>query len=307
LIGQIKSTKITQHKPLFVNIHWVGHATISLRQISKIDIPVLITAHDEWWLNATSHYSESEHSGKKFFVKKQILKKIVGKKAEILRKKNVGIVCLNKEMAENFLVNFPYLRGRIKVIPNPVDNSIYFPMALSDRVSEVPTAAYLGGFSDTRKGYDLMQEALKKCHEKFNVVATGLKGDLISGAHGQIRIIGIPRISDGNNLNRLYNKVAITIVPSRQEALPQVATESLMSGTPVISFRVGGLKDIVIDGQTGVPIENFDTSDFATKLDKYMRLPTKAEMHTEIFATANFTGNVVTKKYYDFYMTISNQ
>ena len=106
LIGQIKSTKITQHKPLFVNFHWVGHATISLRQISKIDIPVLITAHDEWWLNATSHYSESVYNGKKFFVKKQILKKIVRKKAEILRKKNVGIVCLNKEMAENFLVNF---------------------------------------------------------------------------------------------------------------------------------------------------------------------------------------------------------
>ena len=306
LIGQITSRKILEKNPSFLNIHWIGHATISLKQISKINIPILITAHDQWWLNSVSHYTEAKTSEKHSFIKKLILKSILQRKEKILRMPNVAVVCLSQEMLQNFLSVYPYLDGRVMVIPNPVDDSVYHSLKLEERLFAVKTAAYLGGFSDTRKGHDLLLEVLKKCHEKFNVVATGFTSELLSGVDGQIRIVGIPKISNENELNQLYNNVEITIVPSRQEALPQVATESLMAGTPVISFRVGGLRDILIPGISGFIIDNFDTTQFAERLDSYMKSPVKNEFHATAFAFANFSRGTVVKKYLDFYESLTN-
>lgn len=307
LIGQISAKKILKENPPFLNIHWIGHATISLKQISKINIPMLITSHDEWWLNGVSHYSTPNSLEAGSLARKQILKYILRKKEKILNLPNVGIVCLSQEMLEKFILVYPNLRGRVRIIPNPVDDSIFHPLELGAKLFAVPTAAYLGGFSDTRKGYDLLLEVLKKCTEKFNVVATGFEGELLTGTHKQIRMIGIPKISDGKVLNELYNNVEITIVPSRQEALPQVATESLMSGTPVISFRVGGLRDILFTDRSGITIDNFDTTTFAEKLDSCMKIQLKREIKPEIFANENFAPSIVVEKYLDFYESLNTR
>ncbi len=46
-------------------------------------------------------------------------------------------------------------------------------------------------------------------------------------------------------------KASCVIMPSRYEALPMVALESLAMGRPVIASDAGGLRDIVIEGVNG--------------------------------------------------------
>ena len=43
----------------------------------------------------------------------------------------------------------------------------------------------------------------------------------------------------------------MTIVPSRQDNLPQVGTEAQACGCPVIAFQVSGLSDVVAHEMTG--------------------------------------------------------
>ena len=44
-----------------------------------------------------------------------------------------------------------------------------------------------------------------------------------------------------------------------------MAIEALMSGCPLVAFRVGGVDQVVEDGVTGVLIEGDDPSDMAAR------------------------------------------
>ena len=48
-----------------VNLHWLGHGLISLRQMRKITKPIVWTLHDEWSIHAISHYPETNFNKRK--------------------------------------------------------------------------------------------------------------------------------------------------------------------------------------------------------------------------------------------------
>jgi glycosyltransferase involved in cell wall biosynthesis len=58
----------------------------------------------------------------------------------------------------------------------------------------------------------------------------------------------------------------ICIVPSRQEGLGLSVMEAQASGIPVIASRVGGLKSLIIDGETGYFVEPEDPQGLADKI-----------------------------------------
>ena len=49
----------------------------------------------------------------------------------------------------------------------------------------------------------------------------------------------------------LYRQADLLLVPSRWEGFGLVAAEAMQAGCAVFASRVGGLQDIVVDGQTG--------------------------------------------------------
>ena len=54
-----------------------------------------------------------------------------------------------------------------------------------------------------------------------------------------------------DRLAPLYRAALATVMPSRDEGLGLVAVESLLSETPVVAYRSGGVVDLVDDGETG--------------------------------------------------------
>jgi glycosyltransferase involved in cell wall biosynthesis len=80
--------------------------------------------------------------------------------------------------------------------------------------------------------------------------------------------LGLPihytgHLHDDRSLRVLYSAADAMVVPSRQEAFGQTASEAHACGTPVVAFNTGGLADIVEHQSTGYLSKAFDTEDLA--------------------------------------------
>ena len=65
----------------------------------------------------------------------------------------------------------------------------------------------------------------------------------------------------GNALWEAYRAASIVVVPSTwQEPCPTVALEAMAFGRPVIGSAVGGIKDIVVDRETGMLVPPNDVA-----------------------------------------------
>ncbi len=58
-----------------------------------------------------------------------------------------------------------------------------------------------------------------------------------------------------NLVARRYFDYDIMVMPSRSESFGVAAVEAMASGLPVIASRVGGIPEIIIDGETGLLVE----------------------------------------------------
>jgi glycosyltransferase involved in cell wall biosynthesis len=86
----------------------------------------------------------------------------------------------------------------------------------------------------------------------------------------------------------LYRSAAVLVLPSVartcygrpvrvSELLGLVALEAMASGTPVIASRIGGLPEVIEDGQTGFLTPPGDMAALHDRLDEILRNPSKAQ------------------------------
>lgn len=295
LIGVLKARQIKRLNPTAVNIHWIGHATISIRQLKKIDCPIIITMHDEWWLNALNHYRVATEFHKNSPLKNILINIILREKIRLLGRPNVNLVCPSKELKELSIEMIPAKRNQSHEIPNPVSSKSFYPLTRNRNENKV--LLFAGGTQDQRKGFDLLVDALRNMKEECKVTVLGKSGVETTGTNQQITITGKPWVKSESEMNRIYGESSLTIVPSRQEAFGQVASESLMTGTPVASFEVGGLKDIVINEFNGFTVKNFDTVKMAEKLDEFLRINLFDSSKIATEAKSRFSEEAVIESY----------
>jgi glycosyltransferase involved in cell wall biosynthesis len=88
-------------------------------------------------------------------------------------------------------------------------------------------------------------------------------------------------VSNEREMCNYLNASDLFIYPTRADNLPNVLVESIASGTPCITFNVGGNSEIIIDGENGIVVEPFNFDDFARKaltlLDEEERLAEYSE------------------------------
>ena len=112
----------------------------------------------------------------------------------------------------------------------------------------------------------------------------------------------IGHLNDASLIN-LYSAADATIVPSRQEAFCQTASESLACGTPVVAFNIGGLTDIVEHHKTGYLAKAFDTEDLGKGIFWVLDEKNKKLLgeQARVRAVKKFSQQVVIKQYQAVY------
>ena len=94
------------------------------------------------------------------------------------------------------------------------------------------------------------------------------------------------------NIPELMSAADIFVLPSLSEGFPLVLVEAMASGLPVIATNVGGLPEIVKEGETGFLVPSQDSKQLAQRI---IRLIGDNELRQTMRTNA-----IAQAKYYDW-------
>ena len=179
---------------------------------------------------------------------------------------------------------------RLHVIYNGIDLEEYRPTEKTDalvRYGIDPQRPYLlfVGRITRQKGIIHLARAIPHMDPGFQIVLCAGAPDTpeiaaemkaaVSEAQGQRSdIIWIEEMVDKKTVHQLYAGAAVFCCPSIYEPFGIINLEAMACETAVVASAVGGIKEVVVDGETGflVPVEQMKESPFEpTNPEKFER------------------------------------
>ncbi len=126
-------------------------------------------------------------------------------------------------------------------------------------------AAIAPSFDDERKGRAQLEETLERvCAERSDITLLAIgRGDVGPRIRELMDVKALGFLKDRAELARAFAASDLTIFPTLADNLPQTVLESMACGTPVASFRVGGVPDMIDHLENGYLAPELDTEDLA--------------------------------------------
>lgn len=173
---------------------------------------------------------------------------------------NLAIVTLSnwltKQVQQSFLNHLP-----IHYIPNGIDTTIYRPLDQKQcrAILGIPEGKRVLMFAaqnllDPRKGSDLLFQALQSLpgNLRAEIVLLTIGSEQIQIAQTfEMTTYHLGYVSSDRLKAIIYSAADLFVFPTRADNLPIVLQESMACGTPMVSFKIGGVPDLVRPNITG--------------------------------------------------------
>lgn len=175
-----------------------------------------------------------------------------------------------------------------------------------------PVRLLAAGRLSPEKGFDVLLQALSIAvadglDARLELVGSGPEWERLAGLAAPLggRVAMLPAEPRAQLWRRMERAHAL-VVPSRREGLGLVALEALARGCRVLASRVGGLPEVVLDGEDGVLVAPDDVAALAGALVELAaadpagpprgraleaHAPSEiAQAHVEVYTSASRTG-----------------
>jgi glycosyltransferase involved in cell wall biosynthesis len=194
-----------------------------------------------------------------------------------------------------FIANSREVQGRIKkfyrrestVIYPPVDMESFAGLTTKDKGQKQEKALDV---SRSSLGYefflvvsrlvgvknvDIAVEVCTNLKLELKVVGTGKDRERLEKMAGKtVEFLGDV---DDRELVGLYQNCRALIFSGSQEDFGIVPVEAMAAGKPVIALAEGGIKETVIDGKTGLLVEDLAPGAFVIAINKFLEMEKKGE------------------------------
>jgi starch synthase len=210
-----------------------------------------------------------------------------------------AVIAVSKGMRDDVLTCYPRVNPeRVHVIHNGIDPEVYRPQRSDETLARLgvdPSApyAFFNGRITRQKGLQLLLAAALKINPRHQLVIVASKPDTpdiaaeVTALAERVRsergnLVWIGRYIPLQDLIHLHSGAAVFVCPSIYEPFGLVNLEAMACETAVVASRVGGIPEIVVEGETGYLLD-YDPDDaeaftraLATRIEELLSDPALA-------------------------------
>ncbi|MDD5570029.1 MAG: glycosyltransferase family 4 protein [Bacteroidales bacterium] len=320
--------EINKFNPDIVHLHWLSESFVKTETLSKIKVPIVWTLHDMWPFTGGCNYDNYCGKYKLNCGKCPLLKS--NKDNDLSRKQhirkynyynkieNLTIVSPSKWLGESAKESSLFSKRTIKIIPYGIDTNKFKPVEKNKarNILNLPPDkkiilfGAIGATSDERKGFKYIIPSLQKLkyqNIEFAVFGSSKGSEINENPKFKTNFFGHLKDDD---LILLYSAADVMLAPSVQENLALTIIESLSCSTPVVSFDIGGNKDMINHKNNGYLAKPFETDDFAAGIDYVLseekNTADSLQENARKKVLCNFTNEISANSYIKLYKEILN-
>ena len=198
------------------------------------------------------------------------------------------LVTPSRWLAEEAKKSALFSKRVVSVIPNGINIENFQPRdrRLAREMHGIPSKAKTILFvadsaGEKRKGLKILVEALKELENPeqyfFAIIGGGLSGQEFGG---RFKALGF--FEDEAALSFVYSAADVFVIPSLQDNLPNTAVEALACGLPTIGSNVGGIPEVVRNGETGLVFPPGDSRSLREGMAALLAEPERRESMAKV-------------------------
>jgi len=227
--------------------------------------------------------------------------------------------------AEIITVNSNYMKNRVQdilkdreVVVIPMGSGIQNEeRAFNDIVNKKKKILFVGRLIEL-KGVSYLIEAFHKLDPnkyELNLVGDGPERERLNDLAQQEEVFPNHKVKfhgslKGAALEEMYKNADVFILPSivdkqgYTEGLGTVLLEAISYDVPVIGTNVGGIPDIVVNGETGILVPEKDSQMITEAIERIFEdtgFTDKMIKNAKKYTAERFSWNLITEKFYNLY------
>jgi alpha-maltose-1-phosphate synthase len=186
-----------------------------------------------------------------------------------------AVIAVSRGMRDDLLAAYPAVPGeRVRVIHNGIDTAEYAPDPATDVLEDygvnpgAPTVVFVGRVT-RQKGLPVLLRAAADIDPAVQLVICAGQPDTpeIEAEVGDLarrlrasraRVVWLSGMLAKREVIQLLSHATVFACPSLYEPLGIVNLEAMACGTAVVASRVGGIPEVVTDGETGLLVPPAD-------------------------------------------------
>lgn len=315
-----------------IHLHWINEGFFSLktlRELLKLNKPIVWTLHDMWAFTGGCHYDNgcgnftsrcANCPALKIRSERDASSTIFARKIELFKNAGINFVTCSRWLADTAKGSTLLQRFNISPIPNPINTDLYAPkdksvskQKLNLNKDKLHILFATMTLKEKRKGFHLLLEALINLDKKSPSLKEKIEL-IVMGAGENSQFNNIPfntsftgRLKNDDDIVNCYNAADIFVAPSIQDNLPNTVMESLSCGVPVAAFNIGGMSDMIDHMQNGYLANEISPPKLA---DAIYWIINKIDQSNELSFNSrkkvmgNYTNQIIAEKYSKLYESV---